>query len=85
MKQVLSVPSQLGPLLKAARRNAGMSQQELARRLGISQSRISHMELNPGSLSLDQLLAIFASLGLELVVGSRSADASAARMPPAEW
>jgi HTH-type transcriptional regulator/antitoxin HipB len=85
MKQVLSVPSQLGPLLKAARRNAGLSQQELAGRLGMSQSRISHMELNPGSLSLDQLLAIFALLGLELAVAPRATGRPGTRTPPAEW
>ena len=71
MKQVLSVPSQLGPLLRAARKHAGLSQGKLAQRVGISQSRMSHMELNPGSVSLEQLLAIFAVLGLEIVVGSR--------------
>jgi HTH-type transcriptional regulator/antitoxin HipB len=71
MRQVLSVPSQLGLLLKAARKDAGLSQGKLAERVGISQSRMSHMELNPGSVSLEQLLAIFAELGLEVVVASR--------------
>jgi HTH-type transcriptional regulator/antitoxin HipB len=85
MKQVLSVPAQLGPLLKAARRNSGLSQQELARRLGMSQSRVSHMELNPGSLSLDQLLAISALLGLELAIAPRATGSQGARTPPAEW
>lgn len=31
------------------------------------------MELNPGSISLEQLLAIFAALDLEVMVGPRSA------------
>jgi HTH-type transcriptional regulator/antitoxin HipB len=80
MRQVLSTPSQLGPLLKSGRRAAGLSQAELARRMGISQSRISHMELHPESLSFEQLLALFGLLGMELIVQSRS-DA-----PPAqEW
>ncbi len=34
------------------------------------------MELNPGSVSLEQLLAIFAVLNLEVVVGSRSSAVS---------
>ncbi len=72
MQQVLSVPSQLGVLLKAARKEAGISQVKLAARLGISQSRMSHMELNPGSVSLEQLLAIFGVLGLEMLVGSKN-------------
>lgn len=72
MQQVLSVPSQLGVLLKAARKEAGISQVKLAERLGISQSRMSHMELNPGSVSLEQLLALFGVLGLEILVGTKN-------------
>jgi HTH-type transcriptional regulator/antitoxin HipB len=80
MRQILSTPPQLGPLLKSGRHAAGLSQAELARRMGISQSRISHMELYPESLSLEQLLALFGLLGMELVVQSKP-DA-----PPAqEW
>jgi HTH-type transcriptional regulator/antitoxin HipB len=92
MRQVLSVSSQLGPLLKAARREAGLSQQALAARLGISQSRISHMELHPGTLSVEQLLALFSVLGLEIMIGPKpsgappSPQAPAAREPsPPEW
>jgi len=72
MRQVLSTPSQLGPLMKSGRRAAGLSQTELARRMGISQSRISHMELHPESVNLDQLLALFGLLGMELMVQSKS-------------
>ena len=80
MRQVLSTPSQLGPLLKSGRRAAGLSQAELARRMGISQSRISHMELHPESVSLDQLLALFGLLGIELMVQSKSGA-----QPAQEW
>jgi len=85
MQQVLSVPSQLGVLLKAARKDAGISQVKLAERLGISQSRMSHMELNPGSVSLEQLLALFGVLGLEMLVGSKNpAKHSNAQAPDAD-
>jgi HTH-type transcriptional regulator/antitoxin HipB len=80
MRQVLSTPSQLGPLLKSGRRAAGLSQTDLARRMGISQSRISHMELHPESVSLDQLLALFGLLGIELMVRSKSGA-----QPAQEW
>jgi HTH-type transcriptional regulator/antitoxin HipB len=45
-----------------------LSQTTLARRLGISQSRMSAMELDPGSISLEQLLALCGALDLELVI-----------------
>ena len=71
MQQILTVPSQVGPLLKAARKESQLSQAELARRVGISQSRMSELELNPALISLEQLLAIFGALGLEVAVGQR--------------
>ncbi|MGO4152480.1 helix-turn-helix domain-containing protein [Cupriavidus sp. YAF13] len=83
MKQLLTTPSQLGQVLQSARRAAKLSQTDLAARLDVSQSRISHMELNPGSISADQLLALISVLGLELVVqDKRAADAEAS---PVEW
>ncbi len=68
MKQILSLSRQLGPLLQAARKSAGLSQTALAQRLGISQSRVSAMELDPGSISVEQLLALLAALNYEVLV-----------------
>ena len=69
--QILSVTNQAGPLLQAARKSAGLSQTALARRLDISQSRMSAMELDPGSISLAQLLAMCSALNLELLVRTK--------------
>ena len=71
MKQVVSIPTQIGPIMQAARKTAGLSQSALAGRLGISQSRMSAIELDPASVSLAQLLAITAAVGLELVIQTR--------------
>ena len=68
MKQILSLSKQLGPLLQSARKSAGLSQAALAQRLSISQSRVSAMELDPGSISVEQLLALLAALQHELLV-----------------
>ncbi len=75
LKQILSLSDQLAPLLQAARKSAGLSQTELARRLNLSQSRMSAMELDPASMRLDQLLTICATLQLELVVQTKGAPA----------
>lgn len=76
MQQILSVSDQLAPLLQAARKSAGLSQTELAKRLDLSQSRMSAMELDPASMRLDQLLSICAALQLELVVQSKGVPES---------
>ncbi len=75
MMQVLTLSSQLGPVLRSARRAAGLSQAGLAQRLGLSQSRVSAMEHDPGSVSVDQLLSLVSQLGLEVLVQPRSAIA----------
>ena len=69
--QRILTPSQLGLLLHGARKNRKLSQQELARRLGLSQNRLSELERNAGVLSVDQLLAICGQLGLQLTVQRR--------------
>jgi len=71
MKQILSIADQLGPLLQASRKSAGLSQTELARHLELSQSRLSAMELDPSSIRLDQLLALCSALKLELLVQNK--------------
>ncbi len=88
MKQILSIADQAGPLLQAARKSAGLSQTALARRLGISQSRMSAMELDPGSISLAQLLAMCSALNLELLVqtkGGPGEDHGDAALAAPEW
>ncbi|WP_337955929.1 helix-turn-helix domain-containing protein [Curvibacter lanceolatus] len=71
MNQLLSVPSQVGLVLRAVRKSAKMSQKQLAAKLGLSQNRVSELETDPGSMRVDQLLAVISVLGLELQVQTR--------------
>ena len=80
-EQVIQAPAQLGVLLRAARRQRGMSQQELALKAGgTSQNRLSELELQPGRFTVERLLLILAALDLELVVRPRDTSTK-----PAEW
>ena len=81
--QVRQTAPQLGQTLLAARKARGMSQAALASRLGLSQPRVSFLEQNAGDLSVEQLLAWCAILGLELSIGSRIDEA--AQRTPAGW
>jgi HTH-type transcriptional regulator/antitoxin HipB len=70
--RVIRAPAQLGLLLKGLRRQYGLSQQDLALKAGgISQARLSHLELHPGRLTLERLLLLLAALDLELVIRPR--------------
>jgi len=80
-EQVIQAPSQLGVLLRGARRQRGMSQQELALKAGgTSQNRLSELELQPGRFTVERLLLILAALDLEFVVRPRDTSTK-----PAEW
>lgn len=80
---VISSSEQLGQVLQGARKIAGLSQADTAARLAISQSRISHLELNPETISVAQLLALLAAYDLDLLVEARSIrDAAVDRF---EW
>jgi HTH-type transcriptional regulator / antitoxin HipB len=87
MKQVLSIADQFGALLQASRKSAGMTQTELARHLGLSQSRLSALELNASSIRLDQLLTLCSALDLELLVQTKGGNppGPAAASTPSEW
>ncbi len=71
MNQLLSLPNQVGLVLRAARKSAKLNQKQLAAKLGLSQSRVSELETDPASMRVDQLLAVIAVLGLELQVQPR--------------
>ncbi|WP_291013461.1 helix-turn-helix domain-containing protein [Hydrogenophaga sp.] len=71
MNQLLSIPSQVGVVLRAARKRTKLSQAQLAAKIGLSQNRLSQLETDPGSMRVDQLLAIMSALSLELQVQPR--------------
>lgn len=85
MKIIVPTPAALGEILQSARKTSGMTQAQVAARIGIGQPRLSALETTgTASLSLDQMLALFALYGLELCVQSRDAAAPGEAGQP-EW
>ena len=92
--QPLLTATQLGQLLRAARKQRGLTQAEVGARLSLSQNRVSHLEGHADDLSVKQLLTWCAVVGLELSLAHRLAKApetggaqapgSATTTPP-EW
>ncbi len=80
----LLTATQLGSVLQAARKAQGLTQSALAGRIGLSQSRVSHLELNAHELSVEQLLAWCAALRLELTIGARGGLAASSGTQ-ADW
>ncbi len=82
MKQILIRSNHLGQILATRRRASKLSQRALAVKLTISQNRLSEIEANPGTLTVDRLLELANLLGLELVIQDRPPAQRSSRI---EW
>jgi transcriptional regulator with XRE-family HTH domain len=60
-----------GQLLREARLRHGLTQKQLAMRVGTTQSAISRIERDQVSPTIETLQALLAQLGEELVLGCR--------------
>ncbi|WP_033842105.1 helix-turn-helix domain-containing protein [Bordetella bronchiseptica] len=78
MELTLRRANQLGPYLKAWRREHGLSQSQFGKLIGLSQERISRIEANPEIVSLDQVLTVLMAMDCELSVRQRDRTPSQA-------
>jgi HTH-type transcriptional regulator/antitoxin HipB len=72
MDYPITLSSQLKPHLRSLRKARGLTQAELALRLGVGQSRVADIEANPGAVSVEQLLQILALLQAQVVVREKT-------------
>ena len=84
MPHLIATPDQIAQLLAASRRQAGLTQAEVALRIGVSQSRISAFETDAAALTLAQLLALCGVYGLQLQLRDKS-QALPGPAPLSEW
>lgn len=68
MDYPIAIPDQLAPHLRSLRKVRGLSQVQLARKMGVTQSRIAAIERNPAAVSMGQLTELLRVLGVELVL-----------------
>lgn len=79
MRRTITHITQLGKIIGARRHALRLSQQDLAAKLGISQSYLSEIERHVRTLSAQRLLDIANILDLELVIQSKQGS------PETEW
>ena len=72
----ISNAKQVGATFAARRKALKLSQTDVASRLGLSQNRLSELETQPETLTVEQLLALANVLGLEVALGERSGSKS---------
>jgi transcriptional regulator with XRE-family HTH domain len=79
-EQRLSTEAQLAELLRQRRKARGLSQQQVAGKLGVTQARLSELESGRAHITLERLIALARLLELEVVLRDRQSDA-----PATEW
>ena len=65
---------QLAQHLRSFRKSRGLTQAQLAMQLGVSQSRVASIENHPGTVSLDNLLAVLSALDVRVLLRDTAKD-----------
>ncbi|MCA8202113.1 helix-turn-helix domain-containing protein [Burkholderia sp. AU33545] len=60
--------SQLRPILVGFRKSAGLTQAQLAARLGVTQQSYAQLEANPSAVSIERLFKVLNVLGVRLTL-----------------
>lgn len=79
-EQRLVTEAQLGELVRQRRRARGLSQREVASKLGVTQTRLSELEGGKAHVTLERLIALAQLLDLEVVLRDRESETA-----PTEW
>jgi HTH-type transcriptional regulator/antitoxin HipB len=83
----LQTPDQLQPILAAFRKTAGLTQADLAVRLGVTQQTYSAAERNAANMSVAKLMAVLNAIDVELVLQPKSVKnaLTPSNQPTAQW
>jgi len=83
----IQTAEQLKPIIAGFRKSAGLTQADMAVRLGITQQTYSVAERNASNMSVNKLLTVLNALGVELVLQSKltNTDGTSAGVKSAQW
>jgi len=76
MEYRIAIASQLSNLLKGFRKQSGMTQSELGRKLGISQRSVAQFEARPEKAGFERVLQVLSTLDVDLVLRERASPES---------
>lgn len=71
MNQSARTAKQIGAIIRRARRNAGLTQTELGKKIRLRQATISRLERGEDETRLSTLLDVLTALGLEIIIDER--------------
>lgn len=71
MDYPVRIPQQLSSILVSFRKQAGLSQAEVATHLGVTQQTVSDLERNAEQMSVARMMKLLSVLGVVLVLRER--------------
>lgn len=71
---IVHTAEQLPALLKAFRKESGLTQKQVAASLGVTQQTLSALERNAHRMSAERLLHLLGILGVEMVLQGKEAS-----------
>lgn len=71
MMQGARTAKQIGAIIRRARRNAGLTQTELGKRIGLRQATVSKLEAGEPATRISTVLDALMALGLEILIDKR--------------
>ena len=77
MDYPIRLADQLKAHLRSLRKQRGLTQAQLGKRLGIGQVRIAEIEARPGLVSVDQFVKLLSALGAGMVVRDLEGESAA--------
>ena len=77
MSQPITTPGQLLQIIRARRQSLRLTQEDVAKKLAISQHHLSDLENGRRVLDVDRLLALLTLLKLELLVQDKTQPSKA--------
>lgn len=82
IRHKVQLPEHVGPLLRSLRVQQGISQKDLAARLGVTPPSLSHLEDDASNASIRRIMRVLAELDMELVVQPRERWSVQEESPP---
>jgi HTH-type transcriptional regulator/antitoxin HipB len=76
-EQIARTEKQLGAIMRRVRKQAGLTQGSLGKRIRLRQGTISRLEAGEPAVQLHTMMEALSALGLELVVRPRSRGTAA--------
>jgi len=85
MEYKISMATQLSDILKSKRKSLGRTQENMGKKLGVSQRVFARNEAHPERVNFGRIVDILAELDMDLIVRERNTNSSDKQADTESW